>query len=81
MGSIEREFIIVAIILGISSLLNIYYLLQPVVIGFTQNSRREVKLTKAPLTVWPPVITGLSCLIFFFYANYFLNNVSGVIVS
>ena len=81
MGSIEREFIIVAIILGISSLLNIYYLLQPVVIGFTQNSKKEIKLIKAPLTVWPPLITGLGCLVFFFYANYFLNNISGVIVN
>ena len=81
MGSIEREFIIVAIILGISSLLNIYYLLQPVVIGFTQNSKKEIKLIKAPLTVCPPLITGLGCLVFFFYANYFLNNISGVIVN
>ena len=81
MGSIEREFIIVAIILGISSLLNIYYLLQPVVIGFTQNSKKEIKLIKAPLTVWPPLITGLGCFVFFFYANYFLNNISGVIVN
>ena len=81
MGSIEREFIIVAIILGISSLLNIYYLLQPVVIGFSQNSKKEIKLIKAPLTVWPPLITGLGCLVFFFYANYFLNNISGVIVN
>ena len=74
MGSIEREFIIVAIILGISSLLNIYYLLQPVVIGFTQNSKKEIKLIKTPLTVWPPLITGLGCLVSFL-CKLFLNNI------
>ena len=44
-------------------------------------SPQEIKLIRAPLTVWPPLITGLGCLVFFFYANYFLNNISGVIVN
>ncbi|MFL2533686.1 MAG: proton-conducting transporter membrane subunit [Alphaproteobacteria bacterium] len=79
MGSLEREFIFVAIILGVSSLLNIYYLLQPVVIGFTQTRKKEIKLIKSPLTVWPPVITGIGCLILFFYSDYFIHNVNRVI--
>jgi len=80
MGSLEREFIFVAIILGVSSLLNIYYLLQPVVIGFTQTRKKEIKLIKSPLTVWPPVITGIGCLILFFYSDYFIHNVNRVII-
>jgi multicomponent Na+:H+ antiporter subunit D len=53
--------------LGISTLLNIYYLLEPVARGFFKPKIKDVKVDSHPLTVLPPVLTaGLSVLLFFF---------------
>jgi multicomponent Na+:H+ antiporter subunit D len=79
LGSLEAEYLFVAIILGISSLLNIYYLLEPVFIGFKKKLSKDIHLTSAPLAVWPPVITGLGCFALFFFANYFNEVINGVL--
>ena len=63
----------------LSSLLNIYYLLQPVFIAFNKKNIKNINITKAPLTIWPPVITGVGCLFLFFFSNYFLNIINGVV--
>ena len=78
-GSLEADFLFVAILLGISSLLNIYYLLQPVFIAFNKKNIKNINITKAPLTIWPPVITGVGCLFLFFFSNYFLKIINGVV--
>ena len=79
LGSLEAEYLFVAIILGISSLLNIYYLLEPVFVGFRKKLTKDIHLTNAPLAVWPPVVTGLGCLVLFFFANYFDEIINGVL--
>jgi len=79
LGSLEADYLFVAIILGISSLLNIYYLLEPVFVGFRKKLTKDIHLTNAPLAVWPPVVTGLGCLLLFFYANYFDEIINGVL--
>ena len=79
LGSLEADYLYVAIILGISSLLNIYYLLEPVFIGFRKKLTKDIHLTHAPLAVWPPVITGLGCFALFFFANYFIEIINGVL--
>ena len=78
-GSLEADFLFVAILLGISSLLNIYYLLQPVFIAFNKKNIKNIKITNAPLTIWPPMITGVGCLFLFFFSNYFFNVINGVV--
>jgi NADH:ubiquinone oxidoreductase subunit 2 (chain N) len=79
LGSLEADYLFVAIILGISSLLNIYYLLEPVFVGFRKKLTKDIHLTNVPLAVWPPAVTGLGCLLLFFYANYFDEIINGVL--
>ena len=79
LGSLEADYLFVAIILGISSLLNIYYLLEPVFVGFRKKLTKDIHLTNAPLAVWPPVVTGLGCFVLFFFANYFDEIINGVL--
>ena len=80
LGSLEADYLFVAIILGISSLLNIYYLLEPVFVGFRKKLTKDIHLTNAPLAVWPPVVTGLGCIFLFFFANYFDEIINGVLI-
>jgi len=66
-GAVDADLLFVLAVLGISSLLNIYYLLEPVARGFFKPKIKDVKVDSHPLTVLPPVLTaGLSVLLFFF---------------
>ena len=60
-------------VLGMSSLLNIYYLLDPVARGFFRPKQKDVTIDSHPLVVVPPVITAaLSVLLFFFVDQFAL---------
>ena len=61
--------VMVLIVLGVSSLLNIYYLLDPVARAFFKPKAEEVKIDWHPLTVWPPVATAVLCIVLFFFAD------------
>ena len=66
-GAVDAGMLFVLAVLGISSLLNIYYLLDPVARGFFREKHKDVKIDSHPLVVVPPVITAaLSILLFFF---------------
>ena len=65
-GAAERGLIAVIIVLAISSLLNLYYLLEPVVRGFMKPPLDKSVPARMPLVIIPPVITaGISLWLFF----------------
>lgn len=68
-GAADAGMVMVLIVLGISSLMNIYYLLDPVARAFFKPKVKEVKITWHPLTVWPPVATAVLCIALFFFAD------------
>ena len=68
-GAADAGMVMVLIVLGISSLLNIYYLLDPVARAFFKPKIKEVKISSHPLTVWPPVVTAALCIALFFFAD------------
>ena len=58
-------------ILGkISSLLNIYYLLEPCMRAFFKPSLKEIHVDNHILTIFPPVITATLSLLLFFAVDW-----------
>ena len=72
-GAADAGMVVVLIVLGVSSLLNIYYLLDPVARAFFKPKAKEVKIDWHPLTVWPPVATAVLCIVLFFFADPILG--------
>ena len=65
-GAVDAGYFVILGVLGLSSLMNIYYLLEPVSRGFFRKKTKNIATTFHPLVVIPPVITaGLSILLFF----------------
>jgi len=76
-GSVDAGYMFVLVVLGVSSLLNIYYLLEPVSRGFFRKKKTTLNITFHPLVVIPPVLTALLSIVLFFYVDLF----SGLITS
>jgi multicomponent Na+:H+ antiporter subunit D len=72
-GAVDAQLYVVLAILGLSSLLNIYYLLEPLSRGFFRPKITDVTVDSHPLVVIPPVITALLSLALFFYADLFAD--------
>ena len=53
LGSVEKDYLLVIYILAISTLLNVYYLLEIPAKAFFQPKRTNIQVTKHPLTVYP----------------------------
>ncbi|MEK9554072.1 MAG: monovalent cation/H+ antiporter subunit D family protein, partial [Alphaproteobacteria bacterium] len=58
--------------LSLSSLLNIYYLLDPVARGIFKPKMKVVKIDRHPLVILPPVLTAALSVVLFFFADTFL---------
>jgi multicomponent Na+:H+ antiporter subunit D len=69
LGAMERDLLIVLFVLGLSSLLNIYYLLEPVQRAFFRAKVKQVEVASHPLTVIPPVATAILSVLLFFYVD------------
>ncbi|MDC1115818.1 proton-conducting transporter membrane subunit [Alphaproteobacteria bacterium] len=72
-GAAENGMIMVIIVLAVSSLMNVYYLLEPVLRGFYLPEKSPVHVEKLPLVVIPPVITAVLCVVLFFVPGPFLS--------
>ena len=72
-GAVDSQLYFVLAVLGLSSLLNIYYLLEPLSRGFFRPKVRDVSIESHPLVVIPPVITALLSLALFFYVDLFAD--------
>ena len=53
LGSVEKDYLLVIYVLAISTLLNVYYLLEIPAKAFFQPKRTNIQVTKHPLTVYP----------------------------
>ena len=71
LGAVDRDMLIVLAVLGISSLLNIYYLLEPLQRAFFRPKTADVQVDDHPLTVIPPVVTAIMSVLLFFYVDLF----------
>ena len=79
LGAAQSELTIIIIILAISTLLNTYYLLDPVFRAFFMGKNESVKSTSHPLTVYPAVCSAFIVLLLFFYIEPLLELVNLII--
>ena len=79
LGAAQSELTIIIIILAISTLLNTYYLLDPVFRAFFMDKNESVKSTSHPLTVYPAVCSAFIVLLLFFYIEPLLKLVNLII--
>ena len=79
LGAAQSELTIIIIILAISTLLNTYYLLDPVFRAFFMDKNESIKSTNHPLTVYPAVCSAFIVLLLFFYIEPLLELVNLII--
>ena len=72
-GAADAGYIAVLVVLGLSSLLNVYYLLEPLSRAFFREKIKSVEVKRHPLVVIPPVMTALISVALFFYNETFLD--------
>ena len=72
-GAVDSQLYFVLAVLGLSSLLNIYYLLEPLSRGFFRPKVKHVTIESHLLVVIPPVITAFLSLALFFYVDLFAD--------
>lgn len=70
MGAVEAGMAVMVAVLAISSLLNVFYLLEPVFRAFFRPVNKDIKINSPVLTVLPPVATAILSLVLFFAIGY-----------
>jgi multicomponent Na+:H+ antiporter subunit D len=70
-GAADAGYIAILAVLGLSSLLNVYYLLEPVSRAFFREKTKVVEVAWHPLVVVPPVLTAILSIGLFFYVEHF----------
>ena len=61
-GAVDAGLPLMVAVLAVSSLLNVYYLLEPVLRAFFRPVNREIEINTPVLTVLPPVLTAIISL-------------------
>ncbi len=72
-GAADAGYIAILVVLGLSSLLNVYYLLEPLSRAFFREKIKSVEVKRHPLVVIPPVMTALISVALFFYNETLLE--------
>ena len=67
LGSVEKQYLAVIFILCISTLLNVYYLLEIPAKAFFQHKKTNVQVTKHPLIVYPTFFAAMLTIVLFIY--------------
>ncbi len=75
-GAADAGYLAVLAVLGVSSLLNVYYLLEPLSRAFFRDKKQTVKVTVHPLVIIPPVITSLITISLFFFNDIIMDLVN-----
>ena len=73
LGSVEKQYLAVIFILCISTLLNVYYLLEIPAKAFFQHKKTNVQVTKHPLIVYPTFIAAILTIVLFIYIEPLKN--------
>ena len=71
-GAADAGYFFILGVLGLSSLMNIYYLLEPISRGFFLKKTKNIAITFHALVVIPPVITAGLSILLFFYVDFFV---------
>jgi multicomponent Na+:H+ antiporter subunit D len=90
LGAVDAEQIVMVLVLMVSSLLSIAYLMPVVARGFFRpppvddhgnpDAGGKLKIREAPfLCVMPPVLTGIGCVVLFFYAEDLYRLLMGIV--
>ena len=70
-GAVDAGLPLVVGVLAVSSLLNVYYLLEPVFRGFFRPAVLKVTIDRHILTIIPPVMTAILSVLLFFMVDWF----------
>ena len=69
-GSVDSGMTLILAVLAISSLLNVFYLLEPCARAFFKPAQKEFYIENHILTIFPPIITATLCLLLFFAVDW-----------
>ena len=69
-GSVDAGMPIMLAVLAVSSLMNVYYLLEPVARGFFKLQQKDIHVDQHFLTIMPPVLTAILSVMLFFFVNW-----------
>ena len=72
-GAVESDYIFVLVVLCISTLLNVYYLLEIPARAFFKDKIKEVKVENYPLMTIPTLFAAILTVIIFFYIEPIKN--------
>ena len=79
-GAVESDYFFVVAVLCISTLLNVYYLLEIPARAFFKQKIREVKVENHPLMIIPTLFAAILTVIIFFYIEP-IKNLTNLITS
>ena len=79
-GAVESDYIFVLVALCISTLLNVYYLLEIPARAFFKDKIKEVKVENYPLMTIPTLFAAILTVIIFFYIEP-IKNLTNLITS
>jgi len=79
-GAVESDYFFVIAVLCISTLLNVYYLLEIPARAFFKEKIREVKVENHPLMIIPTLFAAILTVIIFFYIEP-IKNLTNLITS
>ena len=80
LGSVDKEYLFVIAVLCISTLLNVYYLLEIPAKAFFLDKKSNIQVGKHPLTVYPTVFAAILTIILFIYIEP-LKAISNLIIG
>ncbi len=79
-GAVDAGMALIVAVLAVSSLLNVYYLLEPVFRAFLRPMKKKIDVRAPVLTVIPPVLTAILGIVLFFSIDY-LTRFSALMVA
>ncbi len=79
-GAVESDYIFVLVVLCISTLLNVYYLLEIPARAFFKEKIKEVRVENHPLMTIPTLFAAILTVIIFFYIEP-IKNLTNLITS
>ena len=80
LGSVEKQYLFIIAVLCISTLLNVYYLLEVPAKAFFLEKKSNVQVTKHPLTTYPTFFAALVTIMLFIYIEP-LKEITNLIVG
>ena len=71
LGAVQSEYLFIIVILCLSTLLNVYYLLEIPARAFFKNKKKEIQVNMPIMAATPTVFTAFLTIVLFFYLEPF----------